>query len=202
VFTGLIQDVGRVEGAVRRGDTVEIDVAPHREALDPADVVLGESIAVEGVCLTVTERSARGFRVLAGPETLTRSTLRDVRPAMEVNLERALRASDRLGGHIVSGHVDGVGELAVRRTRGPVLELEFRAPREVLRYVVEKGSIAVDGISLTVNRVDEYSFAVALIPHTIAKTTLAAKAVGARINLEVDVVGKYIEKLVKERYAR
>jgi riboflavin synthase len=136
--------------------------------------------------------------VLAGPETLARTTVGAFRPAGKVNLERALRASDRLGGHIVAGHVDGTGEIASRRQSGPAVELHFRAPREVLRYVVEKGSIAVDGISLTVNRVDEYSFAVALIPHTISKTTLAAKTVGARVNLEVDIVGKYVEKFVKE----
>ena len=202
MFTGLIQDVGRVERVERRSDSAELEIVSDPAFLDPADLTVGESIAVEGVCLTVTAKDARRFRALAGPETLARSTLRDARPAMTVNLERALRASDRLGGHIVAGHVDGVGELGGRRTRGPTLEIEFRAPRETLRYVVEKGSIAVDGSSLTVNRVDEYAFAVALIPHTIARTTLAAKPVGARVNLEVDVIGKYIEKFVAARLDR
>jgi riboflavin synthase len=144
----------------------------------------------------VTALGRGSFTVLAGNETLARTTLGGLRPAGTVNLERALKLGDHLGGHMVAGHVDAVGEIAGRRDLGANLDIQFRAPREVLRYVVAKGSIAVDGISLTVNRVDDYSFAVALIPHTVSKTTLAGKPVGAKVNLEVDIIGKYVEKLL------
>jgi riboflavin synthase len=201
VFTGLIEDMARVVAAEPRatpdGDAVELLLAP--DALPAAELALGESIAIDGCCLTVTARDAAGFRVLAGPETLRRTTVGALRPGARVNLERALLPTTRLGGHIVAGHVDGVGEIAERRTLGPGLELVLRAPAQLLRYVVEKGSIAVDGISLTVNQVAAQSFALALIPHTIDKTTLGAKPVGARVNLEVDIVGKYVEKFLKEQ---
>jgi riboflavin synthase len=197
MFTGLVEDTGKVVRADRRGDAMLLEIAP--DTMPVAELALGESVAVDGVCLTVTSREHGRFQVLAGPETLARTTLGRLAPAGRVNLERALRPTDRLGGHIVAGHVDGIGEVASKRKVGPALELSFRAPREILRYVVEKGSIAIDGISLTVNRVDEHAFAVALIPHTIEKTTLAQKGVGARVNLEVDIVGKYVEKFVKER---
>jgi riboflavin synthase len=194
MFTGLIQDVGKVERAEWRGDSVELAIAP--QGLDAAGLELGESIAIDGICLTVTAREVGRFRVLAGPETLARTTVAGLRPGVRVNLERALRASDRLGGHMVAGHVDGVGEIASRRQVGLAVDIQIRAPREVLRYVVEKGSIAVDGISLTVNRVDEHAFGVSLIPHTLAKTTLGDKHPGAKLNLEVDMVAKYVEKFV------
>lgn len=200
VFTGLIQDMGRILRTTRRGDAAELQIAP--DTLRAETLEIGESVAVDGACLTVTERSQGCFGVLAGPETLARTTAGTWHVSTRVNLERALCASDRLGGHMVSGHVDGVGELAAKRPTGPALELEFRAGRDVLRYVVEKGSIAVDGISLTVNRVDEYAFAVALIPHTLEKTTLSKKLVGSKVNLEVDLVGKYVEKFVKEHLRR
>lgn len=191
--------MGRVARADRRGEATLYEIAPH--AIDADELSLGDSIAVDGVCLTVTLKEPRRFQVLAGPETLSRTTLGQVRPGMMVNLERALRPSDRLGGHIVSGHVDSVGEICAKRTIGPALDIQIRAHRDVLRYVVEKGSIAIDGISLTVNRVDDYSFAVALIPHTLEKTTLGGKGHGAKVNLEVDIIGKYVEKLVKEQLA-
>lgn len=200
MFTGLVEDVGRVVRAERRGDALLLEIAPG--SIPTGELALGDSVAIDGVCLTVTDKGTRSFRVLAGPETLRRTTVGRLGVKARVNLERALRASDRLGGHIVTGHVDAVGEIAKKKPTGPALEIEIRAPREVLRYVVEKGSIAVDGISLTVNRTDEYAFAVALIPHTIEKTTLADKPVGAKVNLEVDVVGKYVEKFVKEHLSR
>ncbi len=206
VFTGLIEDVARVVRADRRatpdGEALELVLAPV--ALPPAELALGESIAVDGCCLTVTARDAAGFTVLAGPETLRCTTASGLRPGVRVNLERALLPTTRLGGHIVAGHVDGVGEIAEQRPLGPGVELTVRAPRELLRYVVAKGSIAVDGISLTVNQVGAGGFTLALIPHTIAKTTLGDKGVGARVNLEVDIVGKYVETFVgtffKERF--
>lgn len=195
VFTGLVEDVGTIARAERQGDALVLEIAPR--AIDAAALALGESVAIDGTCLTVTERNAKSFQVLAGPETLARTTLGRARAGARVNLERALLASARLGGHIVSGHVDGVGEVAVRQPLGPGLEMAFRAPADLLRYVVVKGSIAVDGISLTVNRVDEYAFAVALIPHTLEQTTLGDRQVGDPVNLEVDIVGKYVEKFVR-----
>jgi riboflavin synthase len=196
MFTGLVEDVGRVSAAVRRGEALDLEITPA--VLPVAELGLGDSVAVDGTCLTVTERGGGRFRALAGPETLARTTLGALAAGASVNLERALRASDRLGGHMVSGHVDAVGTIGARTAVGPAVELRFDAPPDVLRYVVPKGSIAVDGISLTVNRVDEYSFAVALYPFTLEKTTLGAKQVGAPVNLEVDVIGKYVEKFVQE----
>jgi riboflavin synthase len=195
VFTGLVEDVGRVARAERAGDALDLTIVPS--AFRAGELALGESIAIDGVCLTVTERNHEAFRVLAGPETLARATTGELKEGSRVNLERALLPTTRLGGHIVAGHVDGVGEIAEKRVQGPSIVIRFRCAKELLRYVVEKGSIAVDGISLTVNRVDEYAFAVALIPHTLEKTTLGDKGQGARVNLEVDIIGKYVEKLVQ-----
>jgi len=194
MFTGLVEDVGSVVRADRRSDALVIAIRP--DAIAAADLQLGESIAHDGVCLTVTETSRDAFTVLAGAETLKRTTLGDVRVGTKLNLERALRAGDRLGGHLVAGHVDGVGEIAARRDNGANIIYTVRAAPDVLRYVVEKGSIAIDGISLTVNRVDGDGFDVAIIPHTAAKTTLTDKHVGRRCNLEVDIIGKYVEKLL------
>lgn len=200
MFTGLVEDLGTVVRMDRRSDAVVLGIAPGLPGtpatIDPAALALGESVAVNGVCLTVTERDARQFTVLAGGETLRRTSLGALRVQARVNLERALRMGDRLGGHMVSGHVDAVGEIASRRDLGANLDIAIRAPATALRYVIEKGSIAVDGISLTVNRVDDYSFAVALIPHTVARTTLAERRVGDKVNLEVDIIGKYVEKLL------
>jgi riboflavin synthase len=197
VFTGLIEDLARVVAARPSGDALELVLAPDH--LPAAELALGESIAIDGCCLTVIARDRAGFTVLAGPETLQRTTVGALRPGARVNLERALLPSTRLGGHIVAGHVDGVGEIAEKRPLGPGLELVLRAPGPLLRYIVEKGSIAVDGISLTVNQVVAGAFTLALIPHTVERTTLAAKGVGARVNLEVDIVGKYVERFVKEK---
>jgi riboflavin synthase len=194
MFTGIVEDIGRVDRAERRGDAVRLVVAPA--ALPAAELVLGESVAVDGVCLTVTERADGWFAATAGAETLRRTTLGELRAGGRVNLERAMRLGDRLGGHLVAGHIDAVGDIASRRDLGANIEIGVRAPAELLRYVIEKGSIAVDGISLTVNRVDDQGFAIALIPHTVDHTTLGAKRVGARVNLEVDMIGKYVDKLV------
>lgn len=194
MFTGLVEDLGTIARLDRRSDAMILGIRPG--TMDPATLDLGESVAVNGVCLTVTERHPDRFVVLAGGETLRRTNLGSLRIQSQVNLERALRVGDRLGGHMVSGHVDAVGEITARRDLGANLDITVRAPAPVLRYVVEKGSITIDGISLTVNRVDDYSFAVALIPHTVAKTTLAGKQVGAPVNLEVDIIGKYVEKLL------
>jgi riboflavin synthase len=195
VFTGLVEDVGTVARADRRSDALVLAVRPAR--IDTATLQLGESICHDGVCLTVTEAGPGGtYTVLAGAETLARTTLGRVRAGTRLNLERALAAGARLGGHLVAGHVDGTGELIARVDRGANLVLTVRAAPALLRYVVEKGSIAVDGISLTVNRVDGDGFDVAIIPHTAAETTLGARRPGDAVNLEVDVIGKYVEKLL------
>jgi riboflavin synthase len=197
VFTGLVEDMGVVFRVTPGVDATALSVKPGR--IVAAELILGESIAIDGTCLTVTALEGEGFQVLASLETLARTTLGALRPGDRVNLERALRPTDRLGGHIVAGHVDGVAEICSRAPLGAAVDVEFRTPAALLRYVVEKGSVAVDGISLTVNRVSEYAFGVALIPHTLSATTLGDKPVGAKVNLEVDVVAKYVEKLVQER---
>jgi riboflavin synthase len=197
VFTGLVEDVGTVVRADRRSDALVIAVQPATMPI--AELALGESVSHDGVCLTVTELGDRGrasYQVLAGAETLRRTTLGELRVGSVVNLERAMRLSDRLGGHMVAGHVDAIGEITGRRDMGANIVYNVRADRDVLRYVVAKGSIAIDGISLTVNRVDGDGFDVAIIPHTAGKTTLVDKTVGRRVNLEVDIIGKYVEKLL------
>ncbi len=192
MFTGLVEDLGTVV-AVDRNDggavlTVESRLAPQ--------IGEGDSVAVNGVCLTATaiEGDRFGFDVML--ESLRRSSLGEIDAGSKVNLELALRADARLGGHIMQGHVDGVGTVAGLRDEGFSRIVTIDAGAELLRYVVEKGSIAVDGVSLTVSRVDETSFDVSLIPETLERTNLGATTVGRTINLEVDVVAKYVEKLV------
>ena len=193
MFTGLVEDVGTVARADRRSDALVLAIRPRQLPL--GELVVGESICHDGACLTVTEIARDTYTVLAGAETLARTTLGGLRVGSKVNLERALRVGDRLGGHWVTGHIDGTGELAVRRDQGANLVLGVRAVPALLRYVVEKGSIAVAGVSLTVNTVDAESFAVAIIPHTREHTTLGALAIGERVNREVDILAKHLEKL-------
>jgi riboflavin synthase len=197
MFTGLVEDVGRIERCERRSDSIVFAIASDVMADD--ELKLGDSIAVDGVCLTVTTFKRGHFEVLAGAETLSKTTLGGFRVGTQVNLQRALRVGDRLGGHIMQGHVDAQAAITSRRDMGANLEFRFQPPREFLRYVVAKGSIALDGISLTVNEVDGTSFSVALIPHTVKKTSLAAKTVGQKVNLEVDMIGKYVESLLGSR---
>lgn len=194
MFTGLVEDVGEVARAERRSDRTILAIRTGR--LPAAELALGDSVAIDGVCLTVTGRDEVGFEVTAGAETLRRTTLGNVRVGARVNLERAVRAGDRLGGHFVQGHVDGVGHVAARRDRGANLEIDFRVPAELARYLIEKGSVAVDGISLTINQVRASLFSVALIPHTVDETTLADRRAGDPVNLEVDMIAKYVEKLL------
>jgi riboflavin synthase len=196
VFTGLVEDIGTVVRADRRSDALTLTIRP--QVIAARDLAIGESICHDGVCLTVTavDHAGASYTVLAGAETLARTTLGDVRVGTRLNLERALMAGARLGGHMVAGHVDDVGELMSRVDRGANLVLRICGAASLLRYVVTKGSIAIDGISLTVNRVDDAGFDIAIIPHTAAHTTLGDKRPGARINLEVDIIGKYVEKLL------
>jgi len=192
MFTGLVADKGTVTGVDATADGVRLAVAT---ALAP-EIGEGDSVAVNGVCLTATAIADGRFRADVMHETLRRSSLGEVAEGAEVNLELPLRASDRLGGHVVQGHVDGLGTIAAVREDGFARVVEISAPSETLRYVVEKGSIAVDGISLTVASVTDDRFSVSLIPETLERTNLGAAAPGQPVNLEVDVLAKYVEKLV------
>jgi len=189
VFTGLVQDVGTVRSFAGGRLTVE---APRTAG----GVALGDSVSVDGVCLTVVARDDSSLSFDAVPETLSRTALGTLEAGALVNLEGALRAGDALGGHYVQGHVDGVGTVRSVSTEGEGKRIAFDAPAELLRYVVEKGSIAVQGTSLTVAAVDDTCFEVALIPHTLAATTLGALDAGDCVNLETDVLAKYVEKLL------
>ena len=194
MFTGLVEDVGTVARADRRSDALVLAVRPKQIPL--AELTVGESVCHDGACLTVTDIGRDSFSVLAGAETLARTTLGNLRVGKRVNLERSLKVGDRLGGHWVTGHIDGTGELAARRDMGSNLVLVVRAVPALLRYIVEKGSIAIAGVSLTVNAVDADTFSVAIIPHTRDMTTLGDLAIGDRVNLETDILAKHVEKLI------
>lgn len=189
MFTGMIQAIGALRRVSRRSASASYEIACPFTALE-----LGESIAVEGVCLTVTQRLDGGFAADASLETLTRSTLGALAVGDRVNLERALRLGDRLGGHIVAGHVDAVGALAARVAVDGAERVTVRAPPEVMRFIAEKGSIALDGVSLTVNRVGTTDFDVMVVPFTQGATTLSEKRPGQPVNLEVDVLARYVAR--------
>jgi riboflavin synthase len=192
MFTGLIQAIGAIETARPRGGALAL-----RVAADLGDGLAdGESICISGVCLTVEQADAHGFSCYAGTETLARTTLREVHPGRRVNLERSLRPMDRLGGHFVLGHVDGTGRLTGRRSEGETLRLEFWAPEGITELSVEKGSIAVEGVSLTIVDLAREGFSVAAVPETCARTTLGELPVGAEVNLEADILAKYVQRLV------
>ncbi|MDQ4119150.1 MAG: riboflavin synthase [Actinomycetota bacterium] len=192
MFTGIVEEVGEVVDLVRSDDVVALTVRGERAV----DVGHGDSVAVNGCCLTAVGPAGGGeMRVELVPETLTRTSLGALRPGSRVNLERALRADGRLDGHIVQGHVDGVGSLVGRTPGERSDEVRFSLPAELSRYVVEKGSIAVDGVSLTVAAVYPDGFGVALIPTTLADTTLGSLQPGDPVNLEVDVIAKYVERM-------
>lgn len=192
MFTGLIEDVGLVRDIARRHDGARLTVAT---VLETATMKLGESIAVNGACLTVTSFSDGTFSADISQETLTCSTLGGFRNGQRVNLERALRLGDRLGGHLVSGHIDGIATLVDKRRDGIAVRMTFRPPPEKLKYLIEKGSVAIDGVSLTVNRVDGDGFSVAMIPHSLAHTTLDECRVGGSVNIETDMIAKYVQRL-------
>jgi len=196
LFTGIIQASGRVEERRKSGTGGRLVLATPRPL---PRLALGESIAVNGACLTVTVRRGRRFAVDVSPETLRRTTLGNLAPGTRVNLERALCMGDRMGGHIVQGHVDGVGSLESIARDGEWLLYRFRTPRALVPYLVEKGSIAIDGVSLTVFACRGPSFTVALIPHTLAETTLGEREPGDRVNLEADVLLKQIERMLRAR---
>ena len=194
MFTGIIEELGTVE-RVTRG-RVSAVLAIRAEAI-LSDLKIGDSVAVNGVCLTATSLTGHGFTADVMHETLDRSSLAGLGPGSLVNLERAMAANGRFGGHIVAGHVDGVGTIAAIEQDDNAIWFTITAPAQVLRYVVEKGSIAIDGISLTVARVETDRFAVSVIPHTAAVTLLGLRRTGDRVNLESDLVGKYVERLLR-----
>ena len=196
MFTGLIEDIGTIVKLERKGEGALL-VVDHAAVLD--DLKLGDSVAVDGVCLTITELSPPNFSVEASAETMRRTTLEAKKPHEKVNLERALRLSDRLGGHMVTGHVDEVGTIASIVSEGSSQKITITVSEKTNRYVVEKGSVAVDGISLTVNEVRDNSFSVNIIPYTASQTTLIDKRQGDKVNIEADILGKYLERLVDKK---
>lgn len=197
MFTGLIQSVGTLLQREPRGGDVRLRIGTGTLPFD--DVALGESIAVNGVCLTVIEFDAASFAVDASTETLALTTLGGLAIGAPVNLERAMLPTDRLGGHLVSGHVDGVGRVREVWPDARSQRWRFEVPAALRKYIATKGSICVDGVSLTVNGIDDDGFEVALIPHTVAHTAFSATRVGDAVNLEVDLVARYVERLLAER---
>ena len=193
MFTGIIEATGTVEALDAREGGARLAVTTE---LDVGALPLGASIAVDGVCLTVIERAPGRFAADLGPETLARTTLGALRPGARVHLERPLRLGDALGGHLVTGHVDGVGTIVARRPVGASLELDVAAPSDIAATLVPKGSVTVAGASLTINAVAGARFSVTLIPHTLAVTTLGTLGVGASVNLEGDLIAKHVDRLV------
>ena len=197
MFTGIVEEIGEVRDIGFPGGEGEDAVLRVEGPLATSDAALGDSIAVNGVCLTVASLGGDGsFTADVMPESLRRTTLGDLRPGSRVNLERAVRVDARLGGHVVQGHVDGVATLASREPGERWDDLVLSAPPDLLRYVAEKGSIAVSGVSLTVTHVDDATFGVSLIPTTLEATILGGLVPGDRVNLEVDVLAKYVERLL------
>ncbi len=193
MFTGLVEALAPLERVEADGESRALVAA----APFAAELALGDSVAINGACLTVVARDARTCRFQAGPETLRRTNLGELKPGDRVNLERALRVGDRLGGHLVQGHVDGLGRIASRRRQGEWEVVWFSCPAELAEQMVSKGSVTVDGVSLTVVDVTADGFSVALIPHTLSQTTLGFKAPGASVNLETDVLAKYVWKCLR-----
>jgi riboflavin synthase len=194
MFTGLIEGTGKLKTIEPRGKDMRLSI---QASFDLEGFQTGESVAVDGVCLTAVSWQARAFTVDVSQETLSRATLGQRSVGDEVNLERALRLGDRLGGHLVNGHVDGKARVMARKQRGDSLVFVFEVVAELGRYIIEKGSVAVNGVSLTVNRCDEQSFDVNIVPHTARVTTIGSLRVGDEVNIEVDIIGKYVERFVR-----
>jgi riboflavin synthase len=193
MFTGIIQGMGTVRRMSRQGaDALLLIDAPW----DGSDLSIGDSVAVNGVCLTLTAKSAQGFTTFVSSETLGKTNLNLLKTSDKVNLEKALRMNDFLGGHIVLGHVDGLGKIREKAVRAQSIVYGVEVSPDLSRYLVEKGSVAVDGISLTVNRCDKMLFYVNIIPHTAQETTLPSRKMGDQVNIETDILGKYVEKLL------
>lgn len=194
MFTGLVEEIGVVQSVLKGTKSAKIVIKAHKVL---EDVKLGDSISTNGVCLTVTDFKSDTFAVDVMAETMRRSNLKNLVPGSKVNLERALRLGDRLGGHLVSGHIDGTGTILAFDKEDNAVWVTIKASPDLLKYIIHKGSIAIDGISLTVAYVDERVFKVSIIPHTKDVTTLLHKSPGDEVNLECDMVGKYIERLIR-----
>jgi riboflavin synthase len=194
LFTGIVEEMGTIR-SVRKGASSSVLTIGGEVIF--SDLKLGDSVAVNGVCLTVTSYGSDWFTADVMHETLSRSSLRDARTGMKVNLERAMASDGRFGGHIVSGHIDGTGTITSTQRDDNAIWYTVEAPASVMRYIVEKGSVTIDGISLTVARVAKTSFMVSIIPHTAAVTVLGGKGAGDIVNLENDIIGKYVEKLLQ-----
>lgn len=193
MFTGLVEELGKVKAIARGVKSVRLTVEAKKVT---GDVAMGDSIAVNGTCLTVVEYTEKWFTADVMPETVDSTVLASLKIGDTVNLERTLRVGDRFGGHIVSGHIDGVGSISKKEANDNAIIIKITAGPEVMRYIVKKGSIAIDGVSLTVVDYDSDWFTVSLIPHSAAMTTLGFKKMGDAVNLEADVIGKYVEKLL------
>lgn len=194
MFTGIIESIGSIRALTPKGGDVCVHVATGK--LDLGDVKLGDSIAVNGVCLTAVALPGDGFWADVSRETLARTAFIDLKPGSRVNLEKALTPSSRLGGHLVSGHVDGVGEVIARADNARAVQFTIRAPRELAKYIAHKGSITVDGTSLTVNAVNGAEFELTIVPHTLAQTIMVDYRPGRQVNLEVDLLARYLERLL------
>ena len=199
MFTGIIQAIGKIAALERRGGDARLRV--NTGTLDLDDVKPGDSIAVSGVCLTVIELSAQDFTVDVSGETLSRTTLGGLKAGAAVNLEKALLPTTRLGGHLVSGHVDGIGKVLDRRQDARSVRFGVAVPRELGKYIAEKGSVCINGVSLTVNAVRDAEFEVNIVPHTLAETTLGELAPGHAVNIEVDLLARYLERLLQGQEA-
>jgi riboflavin synthase len=193
MFTGIITDIGTVRAITRAGDT-RFEIAT---SYDLATVDMGASIACNGCCLTVVEKGKGWFAIQASAETLSKTTLGHWEPGTRINLERALKLGDELGGHIVSGHVDGLGDIVSITPEGDSKRFRFRVPPELARFIAPKGSVAIDGTSLTVNEVEGHHFGVNIIPHTQAVTTWGAMTEGQRVNIEIDMLARYVARLTE-----
>jgi riboflavin synthase len=194
MFTGIVTDLGLVRAIAQRGDR-RFSIGT---GYDTSGIALGASIACSGACLTVVETGPDWFAVDASAETLSKTTLGDWQPGTPVNLERALRLGDELGGHLVSGHVDGLAVLVARRPEGDSVRLTFEAPPEPARFIAAKGSVTLDGVSLTVNEIEDRRFGVNIIPHTAEVTTLGDLQPGDRVNLEIDLLARYVQRLLHQ----
>ncbi len=196
MFSGIVEEMGAITVLKKTLAGTRLTILASTVM---GDLKIGDSVSVNGICLTVVSRSERDFSVEVSPETLSVTTLGSVTTGTPVNLERAMRLNERIGGHLVAGHVDGVGVIRNRHQEANAIMLTIEAPSNILRYCVVKGSVTVDGISLTINDVNDHGFSVAVIPHTAKVTTLGLKQVNDRVNLESDLIGKYVERLLQER---
>lgn len=196
MFTGIIAAIGKIDAVLPKGGDLSLEVATQQ--LDLSDVALGDSIAINGVCLTVVNINSSILTFDVSRESIDRTSLGNAKAGSEVNLEKALAVGERLGGHFVSGHVDGLGSVLSLKESARSIQFRFEIPADLSRYIAEKGSICIDGVSLTVNNVGANWFEVNIIPHTMQETIMSSYAVGSKVNLEVDLIARYLERLLPE----